>query len=103
MLFSLQGARWLFSLPSFTCAAMQCQRWLQAQALAQTLTLPQSPGSGEKPENTWPLSHSCCSLSACSGREGRAGAAGQVKGSFALHIRRASAGPGEKEQKSNWQ
>lgn len=60
-----------------------------------------TPGSGEKPENIWPLSHSCCSLTACSGRECRAGAAGQVKGSFALHVHRASEGPGE--QKSNQQ
>lgn len=43
-------------LPTFPSAAMQCQRWLQAQALAQSLTLPQSPGSGEQHENTWPLS-----------------------------------------------
>lgn len=61
-LFSLQGARLLSSLPTLLSAAMQCQRWLQAQALAQSLTLPQSPGSGEKHENTWPLS---CLQSAC--------------------------------------
>lgn len=50
VLFSPQGARLLSSLPTFPSAAMQCQRWLQAQALAQNLTLPQSPGSGEKHE-----------------------------------------------------
>lgn len=56
LLLSLQGVHQFSSLPTFPSAAMQCQRWLQAQALAQSLTLPQSPGSGEQHENTWPLS-----------------------------------------------
>lgn len=103
VLFSLQGAHWLSFLPAFPSAAMQCQRWLQAQALAQSLTLPQSPGSGEKHENTWPLSHSCCSLPACSRREGRAGAARQDKGSFSSYAHSASAGQDEKKQKSKQQ
>lgn len=81
LLFSLQVVHQFSSLPTFPSAAMQCQLWLQAQALAQSLTLPQSPGSGEQHENTWPLSRSCCSLSACSRREGRAGAARRGKGS----------------------
>lgn len=100
VLFSPQGTHPSFfpSLPTFPSAAMQCQRWLQAQA--QSLTLPQSPGSGEKPENTWPFSHNCCSLSACSGGEGRAGTARQVKSSFASDVHDVSAGQDEKEQKS---
>lgn len=69
LLFSLQDVHQFSSLPTFPSAAMQCQRWLQAQALAQSLTLPQPPGSGEQHENTWPLSQSCCSLPACSRRE----------------------------------
>lgn len=56
LLLSLQGVHQFSSLPTFPSAAMQCQRWLQAQALAQSLTLPQSSGSGEQHENTWPLS-----------------------------------------------
>lgn len=39
LLFSLQDTSQLSSLPTFPSAAMQCQRWLQAQTLAQTLTL----------------------------------------------------------------
>lgn len=39
LLFSPQDASQLSSLPTFPSAAMQCQRWLQAQTLAQTLTL----------------------------------------------------------------
>lgn len=70
LLFSLQDVHQFSSLPTFPSAAMQCQRWLQAQALAQSLTLPQPPGSGEQQENIWPLSRSCCSLPACSRREG---------------------------------
>lgn len=56
LLFSLQDVHQFSSLPTFPSAAVQCQRWLQAQALAQSLTLPQTPGSGEQQENTWPLS-----------------------------------------------
>lgn len=36
LLFSLQGVHQFSSLPTFPSAAMQCQRWLQAQALAQS-------------------------------------------------------------------
>lgn len=97
--FSLQGVHQFSSLPTFPSAAMQCQRWLQAQALAQSLTLPQSPGSGEQHESTWPLSRSYCSLPACSRRESRAGAARRGKGSFALWVHGVIAGQGEKEQK----
>lgn len=100
LLLSLQGVHQFSSLPTFPSAAMQCQRWLPARALAQSLTLPQSPGSGEQHENTWPLSRSCCSLPACSRRAGRAGAARRGKGSFALCLRGVIAGQGEKEQKS---
>lgn len=43
-------------------------------------------------------SRSCCSLPACSRRDGRAGAAGKGKGSAALRVRGVIAGQGEKEQ-----